>query len=103
LDSLDCPEFSTRTPVRPNTTTPLQALSLMNNPFVQRMAEGLARRIVNEAGTDRAQQVDRMWFWVFGRVPSAGERQLAKTLVEEQGLSALAWTLLNSNEFVVVR
>ena len=103
LDSLDCPEFSTRTPVRPNTTTPLQALSLMNNPFVQRMAVALAERVKSEVGPKSDRQVDRMWREVLGRPPQSEERTAAVALVEQHGLPALAWTLVNANEFVMVR
>jgi hypothetical protein len=103
LDSLDCPEFSTRTPVRPNTTTPLQALSLMNNPFVQRMASALAERVKLEVGSKVDRQVDRMWREVLGRPPQVDERTAAVALVDQHGLAALAWTLFNANEFVVVR
>jgi len=38
LESLDCPVPSVKTPKRPSTTTALQALSLMNNEFANRMA-----------------------------------------------------------------
>lgn len=103
LDSLDCPEFSTRTPVRPNTTTPLQALSLMNNPFVQRMSAALAERVKSEVGSKADRQVERMWREVLGRPPQPDERTAAVVLVEQHGLPALAWALVNANEFVVVR
>lgn len=42
LDTFDCPDPSTITPRRSVTTTPLQALALMNNSFVLRMADSLA-------------------------------------------------------------
>jgi hypothetical protein len=103
LDSLDCPEFSTRTPVRPNTTTPLQALSLMNNSFVQRQAAKLADRVAAEDGTRPQAQVEQLWQRVLGRKPTSGERREAVKLAKEQGLNSVAWVLLNSNESVFVR
>ena len=45
LDALDCPVPSVKTPQRSTTTTPLQSLGLMNNPFVQRQAKALAERL----------------------------------------------------------
>ena len=42
LDTFDCPDPSTATPKRGSTTTPLQALSLMNNSFTLRMADHFA-------------------------------------------------------------
>ena len=52
LDTFDCPDPSTAAPRRNITTTPLQALSLLNNPFVLRMARHFAARIVAEVGDD---------------------------------------------------
>jgi hypothetical protein len=103
LDSLDCPEFSTRTPSRPNTTTPLQALSLMNNSFVQRQAAKLAERVEREAGPDEKAQVRSLWLRCYAREPRAEERRNATKLAREQGLVSIAWVLLNSSEFVFVR
>jgi len=48
LDAFDCPDPSVKTPRRGVTTTPLQALALMNNSFVQRQAEKLAARVMAE-------------------------------------------------------
>ncbi len=103
LDSLDCPEFSTRTAVRPNTTTPLQALSLMNNSFVQRQAAKLAERIEREAGRDAKMQVKNLWLRCYSREPRADELRAATKLAHDQGLESVAWAVLNSNEFVFVR
>jgi hypothetical protein len=103
LDSLDCPEFSTRTAVRPNTTTPLQALSLMNNSFVQRQAAKLAERIEREAGRDAKTQVKSLWLRCYSREPRADELRAATKLAHDQGLESVAWAVLNSNEFVFVR
>jgi hypothetical protein len=103
LDSLDCPEFSTRTAVRPNTTTPLQALSLMNNSFVQRQAAKLAERIERAAGRDAKAQVKSLWLRCYAREPRADELRAATKLAREQGLESVAWAVLNSNEFVFFR
>jgi len=103
LDSLDCPEFSTRTAARPSTTTPLQALSLMNNSFVQRQAKKLAERIEREAGRDAKAQVKSLWLRCYARTPRADELHAAARLTREEGLESVAWAVLNSNEFVFVR
>ena len=49
LDSLDCPDPSTATPRRAVTTTPLQALSLLNSDFMLRMIDHFAQRLEREA------------------------------------------------------
>ena len=61
LDAFDCPDPSTTAPRRAVTTTPIQALTLMNNSFVLRMAERFAERVIQEAGTDLEAQVDRIY------------------------------------------
>ena len=44
LDALDCPDPAVKTPRRGVTTTPLQALAMMNDTFVIRQAKALADR-----------------------------------------------------------
>jgi len=102
LDTFDCPDPPTAAPRRPVTTTPLQSLSLLNNAFVLRMADGFARRVEKDAGADRVKQVERAYQLVYNRSPDDEERQLASQLVSEHGLPALARALFNSNEFIVI-
>jgi hypothetical protein len=102
LDVFDCPDPSTTSPKRAVTTTPLQALALLNNSFVLRMADRLANRIEREAGTDIAVQVARAYQLAYGRSPSADEAQEARQVVERHGLSVLARAIYNSNEFLYI-
>ena len=102
LDSLDCPDPSVKTPRRGVTTTPLQALELMNNPFVQRQAAGLARR-VSADGNDPAKSIEQAYVLTLGRLPTAEEAARGKQVAEERGLESLCWVLLNSTEFIYVR
>jgi hypothetical protein len=102
LDTFDCPDPSATSPRRSVTTTPLQALSLLNNAFVLRMAEHFAGRVEREVGQDPARQVARSYALVYSRSPDAEELRLACRLVHRHGLPALARALLNSNEFLVI-
>ena len=102
LDTFDCPDPSATAPRRTVTTTPLQALSLLNNSFVLRMSGHLASRVTNETGDDAATQVERTYQLVYNRSPDDEERELAIELVTNHGLSSLARALFNSNEFIVV-
>ncbi len=102
LDAFDCPDPSTTTPRRAITTTPLQALALLNNSFVLRMSDALAERVRGEAGENSSAQVNRMLALVYGRSPDADEARLAVDLVEREGLATLARVLFNSNEFLYV-
>ena len=103
LDSLDCPDLSTKTPVRGVTTTPIQALALMNDSFVQRQAKFMAERVVRERGDDPKAQVERAYDLVFGRPASQRELSRATQHVKTHGLQQLCWALINSSEFIYVR
>ena len=102
LDGFDCPDPSTTTPARAVTTTPLQALSLRNSPFVWRLAKRLAKRVEREAGKNTTAQVERAWLLCLGRSPDANEARAAVELVWEHGLPALGRVLFNSGEFVFI-
>ena len=103
LDAFDCPDPSVKTPRRGVTTTPLQALGLMNGTFTQRQADRLAARLRREVGTDPGRVVDRVYPITLGRAPTSAERERALEAIRERGLENLCWALLNSTEFVYVR
>ena len=67
LDAFDCPDPSVKTPRRGVTTTPLQALGLMNNSFVQRHAGHLAARALKESGNDLPRAIHTAYRRAFGR------------------------------------
>ena len=58
-------------PRRALTTTPLQALALMNGTFVLRMADRFAERLKKDAGNDVAKQIARAW--TFDKVKNIAE------------------------------
>ncbi|MEN9678135.1 MAG: hypothetical protein RIS76_4031 [Verrucomicrobiota bacterium] len=103
LDAFDCPDPSVKTPRRGVTTTPLQALGLMNSSFAQRQAAGLADRSRRLAGGDPSGAVVAAWHLALGRPPAASELAQAQIAVRERGLTNVCWVLLNSTEFVYVR
>lgn len=102
LDVFDCPDPSTTTPVRAATTTPLQALSLLNDALVLRLADAFALRTRSEAGETLEKQIQRGYRLALGRSPTASELNEAMPTVERYGMSTLARALFNSNEFVVI-
>jgi hypothetical protein len=103
LDTFDCPDPSTTTPRRGNTTTPLQALSLLNNSFTLRMADALAERLKGERPDNVGQQIELAFELTCGRPCTAEERSASLALVEKHGLAPLCRTLLNTNAFLYVR
>jgi hypothetical protein len=103
LDGLDCPDPSVKMPRRAVTTTPLQALGLMNNSFVHRQAKRFAERVRKDAGDDPTTQVRRAYLLALAREPGDVETQRALTLVKEQGLESLCWVLFNASELLYLR
>jgi hypothetical protein len=94
-------------PKRGATTTPLQALYLLNNDFVLKRAETLALRVAAAAGEDRSRQVEAAFRLTLGRRPDDAERGLAERFFaavgdRPGGLTLFCQALLNSNEFVTL-
>ncbi len=101
LDCLDCADPNINTPVRNTTLTALQALALLNDPFLFKQAEYFAER-VQKAGDDPAKQIDAAYRLAFGRLPAPTERDALVGYVKKHGLVAACRVLLNANEFVFI-
>jgi len=102
LDTLDCPDPSVATPRRSVTTTPLQALTLLNNVFSEHYAGRFAERLKREAQDDVAAQVRRAYALAFGRQPADDEVAFAKSFIDERGLDQFCIVIFNSSEFMYV-
>jgi hypothetical protein len=103
LEAFDAPDPSIKTPRRGVTTTPLQALGLMNNSFVQRQADRFAERLLRESGGRPEEAVDLAYRHAFGRHPDAAERERAVAVATAEGMQTVCWALFNSTEFLHVR
>ncbi|RBP45156.1 F5/8 type C domain-containing protein [Roseimicrobium gellanilyticum] len=101
--TFDCPDAGQATPSRTLSTTPLQALSLLNSKFAVQQAELFAARVQREAGSDTRAQINRAFLLAFGRESTTGESNAAEALVREYGLPALCRALYNANEFLQIR
>jgi hypothetical protein len=84
------------------TTTPLQALALLNNSFVLRMSEKLAERLRRDAGDEAARQAERGIALCFGRAMEGKERDRYSRFIADHGLSAFCRVIFNSSEFLYV-
>ena len=102
LDALDCPSPAIITPKRRPTTTPIQALALMNDSFAIRQAETLARNLAAEIPGVEGQ-VKRAFEIVLCRAPTASELAASMKLAGEHGMKEVCWALLNSSEFLYFR
>jgi hypothetical protein len=102
LDAFDCPDPSTTAPTRAVTTTPIQALALMNNSFILRMADRFASRVSKDVGADAAAQSNRVYQLAYGRPPGEEESAVASKFIDAYGLPAFCRVVINSNEFTHV-
>jgi len=103
LDALDCPDPSTQTPRRAVTTTPLQALTLLNNDFMLTMAGHAARRVGQVSNLpDVDAQIARAYQLALGRALTQGETAAARRVAQAHGLAAVWRALFNCNEFLYV-
>ena len=101
MDTLDCPDASLLSPKRNTTLTALQALSLLNNPFMTRQAEHLAERAAKEA-SDLRPQVAAAFELATSRPPTPVEAKTLTDYASRHGLPNACRVILNSNEFVFV-
>jgi hypothetical protein len=97
FDFPDCGQVRAK---RPISTTPLQALNLMNSDFVVNQVVLLAERAEKEAGKQGAAGVVRRCFeLLLSRQPTAAELKDCLQVAEDRGLPIVCRALVNSNEF----
>jgi hypothetical protein len=118
LALFDGADTNASTARRVTSTTPLQALYLMNDPFVHEQSAAFARRLLAERSDDE-ERVKLAWLLLFSRQPDANEREMATTYLarvkkklgaekpsdEEritQAWQSLVRSLWMSNEFVYI-
>jgi mono/diheme cytochrome c family protein len=101
LECLDCADPNLNTPVRTTTLTALQALALLNDPFITKQAEYFAERL-SGTSLDLHQQVETAFQLALGRRPSSEERDELTSFASKHGLANVCRLLLNTNEFVFI-
>jgi hypothetical protein len=99
LDSFDCPDPSVTAPKRSVTTTPMQALALLNGELILQIADRLATRAQAESPSE---SVKRAYLLILGRAPTPDEDRRASAFTTNHGLPSLVRVLLNTTEFVVI-
>jgi len=100
--AFDCPDAGQVQPKRTSSTTPLQALNMMNGDFLLDQAARFAKRVEREAGSDPGLQVARAIELAFGRKATDRELAAGRDLVAAHGLPILCRSLYNANEFIMV-
>lgn len=100
--SFDCPDASQVTPERSRSTTPLQALNLLNSSFVNEQAGFFAERLAKESPSPEAARIIRAYELCFGRQPDGQELSNASSFINESGRVQFCRAMLNASEFVFI-
>jgi len=94
LSDFDLPDTAFAAPKRANTTTPLQALTLLNHSFTLDNAKAFAARL------DAKDPIGSAYRLAFQRSPTASERNAATRLIAQHGIASFCRALLNANELL---
>ncbi len=97
MDTLDCADPSELVDKRGETNTALQALAMLNNMYVVRMAEHFADRL-----STNPDPVGEAFIRALSRDPSAEERTMLELYANGHGLPAMCRLIFNMNEFSFV-
>ncbi|ATG89855.1 hypothetical protein MKLM6_1612 [Methylomonas koyamae] len=66
------------------TTTPLQALTLFNSELIFDWSKSLAGRVINEAGLDESDRLDKLYQILFGRNANDDEKDSLQAFLDDQ-------------------
>ena len=99
FDQPDCAFSASR---RASTTTPLQALTMLNHQFTLDMAQFFAQKLSGK--TSEPKEQTRLAFLdVFGREPTPEENTECVNHIQSHSLTSLCRVLLNTSEMIYVR
>lgn len=98
---LDCADPSMQVGRRNEGVSPLQALAMLNNPFMLTQARHQAARL-RKAEPDLGRQVARAHYEAIGRPADADELQELTAYARVHGLENTCRAILNLNEFAYV-
>jgi hypothetical protein len=99
MESLDCPDGSQFTPVRSESVTSLQALTMLHNRFIVQQSDYTAARLA-AAERDLARRIRLLFKLVLLREPSPSESRRWESYAARHGLANACRMMLNTNEFV---
>jgi hypothetical protein len=78
FDSFDMPDPHESCSRRNITTSPIQALTLLNSKQTLEWAQGFAGRVLDNAGTDTQKQIETAFRLAYGRLPDKPERRMGE-------------------------
>ena len=101
LEVFDAPDSNLSCPIREESTTAPQSLTLLNADEVTSAAKATATRLRNEARSVE-EQIVLAYRLVLGRIPTERERTLASAFLAASPLDEFCRALFNLNDFVYV-
>lgn len=115
LESFDLPPMSPNCLERNTSTVAIQALHLLNNGMVEKLAEAFAQRVTKEVGEEPDKQIDRAYWIALGRPPAAEEKmeslkalsrlksmQKPAPAADQKALASFCHALVNSAAFLYI-
>ncbi len=118
LADFDLPQMSPNCLERSESTVAPQALYLLNDELVRKLADSFAQRLIREVGADPAQQIERMYWIALGRPPKNDERQVtledlqklrdafaasgSGPEAEKRALARVCHSLMNTGAFIYI-
>lgn len=96
FDFPDCGQVRAKRPV---STTPLQALNLMNSDFVIEQSGKIAERAISDANGETTAAVHRCFQLLLSRQATPKEHAACLRLANDNDLALVCRALVNSNEF----
>jgi len=100
FEAFDAPSSEESCSRRFATVVPSQALTLMNDKLVLDWSRALAGRVLNDAGLEPAQQIERAFRLTFSRAPKMEEVKTVQGFLDQQ--AAVVTARLAKNEKVLL-
>jgi hypothetical protein len=100
FELFDMPDTNETCGRRNRTTTPPQALFVLNSELILNHARAMAGRILNEVGTDHYALITRAYRLAFGRDPSGADIDRSKRFLSDQA-SLIRQRTIDSKELAL--
>ena len=115
LDLFDYPQMSPNCVRRTDTAVAPQALYLLNDTVIRKLADSLAERVRKEVGDNLGKQIERVYWLALSRPPTAEESGVVLKELErayqtrpgqrapaDQVLAKFCHTMINSAAFIYI-
>lgn len=84
FETFDMPDTHESCSRRNVTTSPIQALTLLNSSLTIEWAQNFARRVLEAAGPDLDNQINAAYQLAYSRSPDSAEKEIVKTFFDRQ-------------------